>query len=120
MACEGYIGILPNLELWGAFFYGKLGTSAKETAAECGGFVAMLRSAKRNAFPVIKMAQSVKMWQQSYFYVENVDPAADFLNLPAFEAGPPTGACVSSKYNPRLVSADAAAAIGRLRVLQES
>ena len=33
-ACEGYIGILPTLELWGAFFYGKLGTSAKETAAE--------------------------------------------------------------------------------------
>ena len=28
-ACEGYIGILPTLELWGAFFYGKLGTSAR-------------------------------------------------------------------------------------------
>ena len=50
----------------------------------------MRRPAKWNAFPVIKLAQSVKMWQESYFYVENVDPGADFLNLPAYEAGPPT------------------------------
>ena len=91
MACEGYLGILPTIKLCGAFSYDKLGTSAKETAAECGGFVAVRRPAKRNAFPVIKLAQSVKMWQQSYFYVENVDPTADFLNLPPYEAGPPTG-----------------------------
>ena len=62
-ACEGYLGILPTIEMWGAFFYGKLGTSAKEAAAECGGFVAVRRPAKRNAFPVIKLSQSVKMWQ---------------------------------------------------------
>ena len=61
-ACEGYLGILPTLELWGAFFYGKLGTSSKETAAECGGFVAVRRPAKRNAFPTVKLPQSVKMW----------------------------------------------------------
>ena len=63
MACEGYLGILPTIKLRGAFFYGKLGTSAKETAAECGGFVAVRRPMKWNAFPVIKLAQSVKMWQ---------------------------------------------------------
>ena len=27
--CEGYLGILPTLELWGRFFYLKLGTQAK-------------------------------------------------------------------------------------------
>ena len=32
--CEGYLGILPTLELWGEFFYTKLGTSAKETPAQ--------------------------------------------------------------------------------------
>ena len=80
----------------------------------------MRRPAKRNAFPVIKLAQSVKMWQQSYFYIENVDPAANFLNLPAYEVGPHTGARVSWKYKPKPVSGDTAAAIGRLRVLQES
>ena len=31
--CEGYLGILPTIELWGAFFYTKLGTSAREKAA---------------------------------------------------------------------------------------
>ena len=61
-ACEGYIGILPTIELWGAFFYGKLYTSTRETAAECGGFVAVRRPAKRNAFAVIKLAHSMKMW----------------------------------------------------------
>ena len=55
-ACKGYIGILPTIELWGAFFYGKLGTSAKDTAAECGGYVAVRLPAKQNAFPVIKLA----------------------------------------------------------------
>ena len=33
-SCEGYLGILPTIKLWGAFFYAKLGTSAKETAAQ--------------------------------------------------------------------------------------
>ena len=31
--CEGYLGILPTIELWGAFFYTKLGTSVREVAA---------------------------------------------------------------------------------------
>ena len=68
----------------------------------------------------VELAQSMKMWQQSYFYVENVDPAADFLNLPAYEAGPPTGLRPNWGYKPKPVTPDAAAAIGRLRVLQES
>ena len=51
-----------------------------------------------------------------------MDPAADFLYLPAYEAGPPTGARVPWKYKPKPVSTtpSAAAAIGQLRVLQES
>ena len=59
----------------------------------------MRRPTKRNAFPVIKLAQSVKMWQQSYFYVENVDLAADFLNLPAYEAGPPPELALPGSIN---------------------
>ena len=41
-ACEGYLGILHTIKLWGAIFYAKPGTSAKETAAECGAFDAVL------------------------------------------------------------------------------
>ena len=77
----------------------------------------MHRPVKRNAFPVIKMSQSVKLWRQSYFYVENVDLAVDFINLPAYEAGPPVGLQPNWGYRPKPVSEDAVAAIGRLRVL---
>ena len=62
----------------------------------------------------------MKMWQQSYFYVENVDLAIDCIHLPAYEAGPPTGARPNWGYKLKPVSPDAAAAIGRLWVLQES
>ena len=55
MACKGYLGILPTIELWGAFFYTKLGTSAKEKAAQCGAFVAVRRPSVKNSFPVIKV-----------------------------------------------------------------
>ena len=116
-ACEGYLGILPTIELWGAFFYTKLGTSVREVAAQCGAFIAVRRPSPKNAFPTIKLPQLVKMWQQSYFYVENMDPAVDFLNLPAYVAGPPAEPRASWGYKPKPVSADGAAAIQRLREL---
>ena len=87
MMCEGYLGILPTIKLWGAFFYTKLGTSAREKAAQCGAFVAVRRLSVKNAFPAIKLSRSVKLWQKSYFYMENIDPALDFINLPPYEAG---------------------------------
>lgn len=72
--CEGYLGILPTIELWGAFFYTKLGTSVREVAAQCGAFIAVRRPSPKNAFPTIKLPQSVKMWQQSYFYMKKCGP----------------------------------------------
>ena len=60
------------------------------------------------------------MWQQSYFYVENVNPAVDFINLPAYEAGPPAEPRANWGYKPKPVSTDGAAAINRLRVLTEA
>ena len=60
------------------------------------------------------------MWQQSYFYVENVDPAVASTNLPAYEAGPPAEPRANWGYKPKPVSADGAAAINRLRVLTEA
>ena len=68
------------------------------------------RPSPKNAFPTIKLPQSVKMWQQSYFYVENMDPAVDFINLPAEPRA-------SWGYKPKPVSADGAGAIQRLREL---
>ena len=54
--CEGHLGILPTIELWGALFYTKLGTSAKEKAAQCGAFVAVHRPSVKNVFPAIKLS----------------------------------------------------------------
>ena len=59
--CEGYLGVLPTLELWGEFFYTKLGVSAKDKAAQCGAFVAVRRPGAGNRFPSITLTQSVKL-----------------------------------------------------------
>ena len=63
----------------------------------------MHRPSPKNAFTTIKLPQSVKMWQQSYFYVENVNPAVDFINLPAYEAGPPAEPRANWGYKPKPV-----------------
>ena len=74
----------------------------------------------KNAFPIIKLSQPVNLWKKSYLYVENVDPAVDFINLPPYKAGPPAEPRANWGYKPKPVSADGAAAINRLRVLTEA
>ena len=39
--CEGFLGVLPTLELWGEFFLSKLGTQAAGVPAQCGAFIAV-------------------------------------------------------------------------------
>ena len=75
--CEGFLGVLPTIELWGEFFSSKLGTHIAGVPAQCGAFIAMRRPADDNPFPVITLIQSVKRWQKSYFYVKNVAPQGD-------------------------------------------
>ena len=58
--CEGYLGVLPTLELWGEFFQSKLGTRMQGVPAQSGAFIAMRRPAADNPFPVITLIQSVK------------------------------------------------------------
>ena len=36
--CEGYLGVLPTLELWGEFFQSNLGTRMQGVQAQSGGF----------------------------------------------------------------------------------
>ena len=54
-------------------------------------FIAMRRASEDNPFPSIPLIQSVKLWQKSYFYVKNIAQQVDYVNLPAYEAGPPAG-----------------------------
>ena len=62
--CEGYLGVLPTLELWGDFYQSKLGTRMQGMPAQSGAFIAMRRPAADNPFPVITLIQSVKLWQK--------------------------------------------------------
>ena len=87
--CEGYLGVLPTLDLWGRFFYLKLGTQAKGEPAQCGAYVAVRHTGFGTRFPAITLLESVKLWQKSYFYVRNLDPTRDFINLPDFMIGLP-------------------------------
>ena len=53
--CEGYLGVLPTLELWGEFFQSKLGTRMQGVPAESGAFITMRRVTADNPFPVITL-----------------------------------------------------------------
>ena len=118
--CEGYLGVLPTLELWGEFFQSKLGTRMQGVPAQSGAFIAMRRPATRNPFPVITLIQSVKRWQKSYFYMKNVTPQGDYVNLPAYVAGPPAGRRPQWSYRAVTLSQAGAAAVARLRVMIQS
>ena len=89
--CEGFLGVLPTLKLWGEFFFSKLGTQAAGVPAQCGAFIVVRRSGADNPFPSISLIKSVKMWQRSYFYVKNASARGDWVNLLSFEAGPLAG-----------------------------
>ena len=85
--------------------------------AQSGAFIAMRRPAADNPFPVITLIQSVKRWQKSYFYMKNVAPQGDYVNLPAYVAGPPAGRRPNWSYRARTLSPSGTAAIARLQVL---
>ena len=49
--CEGFLGVLPTLELWGEFFFSKLGTHAAGVLAQCSAFIAVRILGADNPFP---------------------------------------------------------------------
>ncbi|XBI57037.1 hypothetical protein VPH35_038518 [Triticum aestivum] len=118
--CEGYLGVLPTLELWGEFFQSKLGTRMQGVPAQSGAFIAMRRVAADNPFPVITLIQSVKLWQKSYFYVRNVAPQGDYVNLPAYVAGPPAGRRPQWSYRAVTLTPAGNAAVARVRAMIQS
>ena len=85
--------------------------------AQSDAFIAMRRPAADNPFPVITLIQSVKRWQKSYFYVKNIAPQGDYVNLPAYVAGPPAGRRPHWSYRAASLTPAGAAAVARLRVM---
>src|SRR3954466_13733190 len=112
--CEGFLGVLPTIELWGEFFQSKLGTHIAGVPAQCGAFIAMRRSVADNPFPIIALIKSVKMWQRSYFYVKNVAPEGDWVTLPPYEAAAPAGRLPSWSHRAKSLTPTGAAAVARL------
>nr|XP_040253555.1 translation initiation factor IF-2-like [Aegilops tauschii subsp. strangulata] len=55
------------------------------------------------------------MWLRSYFHVKSVFAEGDWVNLPAYEAGPPAGRWPNWSYRAKTLSPSRAAAIARLR-----
>ncbi|KAE8806916.1 hypothetical protein D1007_17011 [Hordeum vulgare] len=53
----------------------------------CGA--ALLYHRSGSGFSKIPLQDSVKNWQRGFFYVKNVNPANDHINLPAFFDVPP-------------------------------
>ena len=62
----------------------------------------------------------MKLWQKSYFYVKNVAPQGDYVNLPAYIAGPPAGRQPSWSFRVRSLTPAGAGAVARLRLLIQS
>ena len=118
--CEGYLGVLPTLELWGEFFQSKLGTRMRGVPAQTGAFIALRRSGADNPFPIITLIQPVKLWQKSYFYVKNVAPQGDYVNLPAYVAGPPVGRQPQWSYRAVTLTPAGTAAVARVRAMTQS
>ena len=118
--CEGFLGVLPTLELWGQFFQCKLGTVVAGVPAPCGAFIAMRWTGENNPFWSIPLIQSVKLWLKSYFYMKNVALQGDYVNLPAYVAGLPRGRQPSWSYRARSLTLAGAGAVARLRVLIQS
>ena len=71
-------------------------------------------------FPVIPLIQSVKLWQKSYFYVRNIAPRGDYVNLPAYVAGPPAGRRPRWSYRAVTVTPAGSAAVARVRATTQS
>nr|XP_040245537.1 serine/arginine repetitive matrix protein 1-like [Aegilops tauschii subsp. strangulata] len=101
-------------------FYLKLGTAAKGTTAQCGACVAVQRPGAEKRFPAVSLLQSAKLWQKSYFYIKNLHPTLDYINLLAYVAGLPVEPRTNCRYKPSTLSAASNAALARLQVMTES
>ncbi|KAE8786681.1 hypothetical protein D1007_39504 [Hordeum vulgare] len=96
--CEGFLGIEPRRDLWQTLFFFKQ-QSKKMGKAElekldgprpmtpCGA--ALVHHRSKSGFPQMPLQESIKQWRKGFFYVKNVSPAHDALNMPPFNINPP-------------------------------
>ena len=78
--CEGYLGVEPSIDLWVRFFSLKQQGLRAGEMSKCGAAVISKRSGAD--CPKMPLEDSIKKWQNSFFYVRNL--GADRINLPPF------------------------------------
>ncbi|KAK1699346.1 hypothetical protein QYE76_016043 [Lolium multiflorum] len=99
---EAYIGIRPTRETFARFFCLRINSvQGKEIPkpkppAECGSCI--FGSRQGSAFLKFTGLESCRAWQGTFFYVKN-DGRADLIDLPPFQAGPPSR--TNWSYNPK-------------------
>ena len=62
----------------------------------------------------------MKLWQKSYFYVRSIAPQGDYVNLPAYVAGPPEGRRPQWSYRAVTLTPAGSAAVARVRAMIQS
>ena len=85
--CEGYLGMLPTVELWAVMFFLKQQGASAGAMSDCGA--AVVTGRPNGPFPKLPLEDSAKKWQTTFIYVRNVVPAVDVINLPEFHNAPP-------------------------------
>ncbi|KAK1604259.1 hypothetical protein QYE76_027932 [Lolium multiflorum] len=99
---EAYIGIRPTREMFARFFCLRINSvQGKEIPkpkppVECGSCI--VGSRQGSAFLKFAGLESCRAWQGTFFYVKN-DGRADLIDLPPFQAGPPSR--TNWSYNPK-------------------
>ena len=85
--CENYLGVWPNLELFVRLFFVKAGTEVTQgPLVKCGCAIIVARGGTFLPKPIL--VDSAKMWQKSYFYVEDLE-GGDRIGLAPFTNVPP-------------------------------
>ncbi|KAE8806069.1 hypothetical protein D1007_17747 [Hordeum vulgare] len=96
--CEGFLGIEPRIDLWQSLFFFKKQSIKMDKAkvekldgprpmTPCG--VALVHNQTKCGFPQMVLQDSIKQWQRGFFYVKNVSPSCDAINMPPFAIDPP-------------------------------
>ena len=99
MLCEGYLGLMPDMKLWAKLFFLKQQGPAASIMSDCRA--AVVTSQPNGPFHKMPVKDSAKKSQNSFFYVSNTDPKADYINLPPFSNELPH-AKVNWGYQPRV------------------
>ncbi|KAE8793225.1 hypothetical protein D1007_32063 [Hordeum vulgare] len=90
--CEGFVGIEPRLDFWRQLFFFKqqsMPTDVPSIKRMTPYGAALVHHWSASGIPKLLLPDTVKEWHRGFFYVMNLDPLPDYINLPPFTMAPP-------------------------------